>query len=116
MYQWIIKFQFLNKRVVMNNDLLKVVELLDVISNQYNIKVYGSYLYVIIPKTSQRNKAKDNIDFTVMALTHGDETGGLFVLINILTDIAKGDIVLKFTLGVVLGNILAFKSNKRFSR
>jgi succinylglutamate desuccinylase len=98
----------------MNNDLLKVVELLDTISNQYHIKVYGNYLYVISPRFLQKKDTKDNIKFTVMALTHGNEIGGLFVLINILTDIANGNMVLTFTFGVVLGNILAFEKNKRF--
>lgn len=54
------------------------------------------------------------INFSIMAIVHGNEVGGLPVLQKILDQILTGEIHLKTTIGIALGNVEAALAGRRF--
>lgn len=54
------------------------------------------------------------INLSIMAIVHGNEIGGLPVVTRLLDQILAGEIQLKSTIGIALGNIEAARVGQRF--
>ena len=57
---------------------------------------------------------ESSIDLSLMALTHGNEVGGLGVILRLVEAIKERKLEVPGSLAIVLGNIEAFKQEKRF--
>ncbi len=54
------------------------------------------------------------INLSIMAIVHGNEVGGLPVVTRLLDYILTGEIQLKSTIGIAIGNIEAARAGRRF--
>ena len=72
------------------------------------------YGYVLEPKDPKPLPNDKTIGLTVMAVTHGNEVGGIAVLNEFLWLINRGRISIDMRIGVILGNPWASMSEQRF--
>ena len=76
-------------------------------SSNPKFKVLGPYAYEYLPFEQDRV-------LTLVALVHGNEIGGLNILLEVLKSIEKGSFVPQCRIRFILGNIPAYELNKRF--
>ena len=82
--------------------------------HHHRIREMFEYAYVIEPVDSLPLPRGKSIGLTVMAITHGNEVGGIAVLNEYLWLVNRGALNLTVPLGIVLGNPLAAINQKRF--
>lgn len=90
-------------------DLAYFVTLIESLSDFYKVEKIAEYIYVI----HQKDVAEE-VNFTFMGLTHGNEVAGFFILLEFISYLKKLRPNLPFSLGLALGNVEAFKKNQRF--
>ncbi len=77
---------------------------------KYHIEYPFEYAVIISPV--KNNKAP--IDFTLMAITHGNEVVGLDIACELLQKILNDELKIEFKFALLLGNVEASLQNKRF--
>lgn len=94
-------------------ELEKFTNRLEQGSDLFETRKLCDYGYQITPSSAKTFPDKE-VALTLMAVTHGDEVGGIGVLNKFLDKIELEAVKLPFTMNLLLGNPWASQKNKRF--
>lgn len=84
------------------------------LSDKYDVDKLNEFIYIISPRKSKKASLPKRVGLTLMGLTHGDEIIGIHILNQLLMDLMFDRVTLQFPIGIALGNIEGFFSDKRF--
>jgi succinylglutamate desuccinylase len=102
----------------MENKIVQALERFETVCENWldapgRMELVAPFAYVWHPDQSLARLAKP-VGLTLQAVTHGNEVGGIDVLLECLRLLKQGLIQPRYPLGFVLGNIEAARANRRF--
>ena len=84
-------------------------KLLDLVRKSHNVETLAPQVVILRPSTvtnkDLQEQPKKDVVLTISALIHGVEVAGLAVLVELLELVTRGELLLKYPLGLALGNI-----------